>query len=102
MKRLHGMVSETCLVVAARDQVSSDLADEAVILNLKSGVYYGLNSVGARIWNLVQHPKTIHEIRDVLVDEYDVDPDLCKRDLQTLLQDLEAAGLVQIEHETTA
>ena len=42
------------IVKAAKEQVSCDLAGEAVILNLKSGQYFGLNEVGTRIWNLIQ------------------------------------------------
>ena len=44
-------------MVATKDQVSCDLAGEAAILNIKSGVYYGLDPVGARIWNLMQEPR---------------------------------------------
>ena len=41
-------------VVAIADQASVDLDDEAAILNLKTGVYFGLNEVGAWIWRLIQ------------------------------------------------
>ena len=53
------------VVVAARQQISCDLADEVAILNLESGVYYGIDAVGALIWNLVQQPRTRSEERRV-------------------------------------
>ena len=63
-------LSDRTTVVVAKDQVSCDLAGEAAILNLKNGVYYGLNTVGARVWNLVQEPKTFAELRDTpLIDK---------------------------------
>ncbi len=50
----------------SRDQISCDLAGEAPILNLKSGVYFGLDAVGARIWSLLQKPVMLAEICDAL------------------------------------
>jgi Coenzyme PQQ synthesis protein D (PqqD) len=90
------------IVSATQGQVSSDLAGEAVILDLASGVYYGLNEVGARIWHLIQQPQTIQAIQHALLQEYDVDAEVCTQDLLQLLQELQAAGLLQISHETPA
>ena len=91
------MVSGRSTVVATRDQVSSDLEGEVAILNLKAGVYYGLDDVGARIWTLLQEPKTVSEIRDVILQEYDVEAERCERDLLALLQRLADEGLVEVE-----
>jgi hypothetical protein len=96
------MLSANSTVVAARDQVSCGLADEAVILDLRAGVYYGLNSVGARIWDLIQEPRTVDQIRDAILEEYEVDPDSCERDLRALIGDLAARELVRIDHGTPA
>ncbi len=95
-------LSERSIVVATKEQAFCNLADEAVILNLKAGVYYGLNSVGARIWSLVQEPRTVSDIRDALVEEYDVDPDRCERDLLLLLRDLATKELIKTTDETAA
>jgi hypothetical protein len=94
-------VLKSSIVVAIKEQISSDLAGEAVILNLKSGVYFGLNEVGAKIWSLIQNPKPICDLRDALLAEYEVEPEVCERDLLQLLQDLKAAGLIEVGHEET-
>jgi hypothetical protein len=93
-------VSRNSTVVAARDLVSCNLADEAVILNLKDGIYYGLNSVGGRIWSLIQESRTVDQIQDVILEEYEIDPDSCERDLLMLVGDLAARELVRIDDET--
>ena len=62
------------IIVAVADQASVDLDDEAAILNLKTGVYFGLNEVAARIWRLIQTPHTVGEIRAAVLDEFDVEP----------------------------
>jgi hypothetical protein len=99
VKRTLSMSSN---VVVAKDQVSSDLGGEVAILNLKAGEYYGLNAVGARIWNMIQRARTVEEIRDVLVSEYQVEPERCERDLIMLLQSLADAELIVVRDETPA
>jgi hypothetical protein len=91
------VVSGDSTVVAAKDQVSSDLGGEVAILDLKAGVYYGLDAVGARIWSLIQEPRTVNEIRNILLEEYEVEPERCERDLLVLLQRLATEGLVEVE-----
>ncbi|MGO9603687.1 MAG: PqqD family protein [Candidatus Binataceae bacterium] len=83
-------------VAASRDQVSCDLAGEAAILNLKSGVYFGLDPVGARVWSLLQNPLTLAEICDALSQEYDVERGRLEADLRELISDLTEHGLVRI------
>ena len=83
-------------VAAGKDVVSSRLADEIVILDLKSGVYHGLEAVGARIWELLEEAGHIAEIRDALLDEYEVAAERCEEDLVALIDELESHGLVQI------
>lgn len=92
---MESLFSTSSIVVAAKEQIHCNLAEEAVVLGLRAGVYYGLNSVAARIWNLVQEPKTVQELRDVIVAEYDVDPDRCERDLLGLLRDLATRDLIE-------
>jgi Coenzyme PQQ synthesis protein D (PqqD) len=91
------VVSGDSTVVAAKDQVSSDLGGEVAILDLKAGVYYGLDAVGARIWSLIQEPRTVNEIRDILLEEYEVEPERCERDLLVLLQRLADERLIEVE-----
>ena len=66
------------------------------MLNLRSGRYYGLDPVGARIWNLIQTPRTVQEIRDILLQDYEVEPDRCEGDLVALLEKLANEGLVDV------
>ncbi len=93
------IVSENSIVTAVDDQVSRDLDGEAAILNLNSGIYYGLNSVGARIWGLLREPKTVSQILETLLKEYEVDTEQCRNDLMKLLNDLAEAGLIEVRNE---
>ena len=90
------------LVVATKDQVSSEVGEDAVILNLKTGIYHGLDPVGARIWHLLQEPRTVNDILNTLLQEYEIEPERCERELVDLLQKLADAELVKVSNETTA
>ncbi|MEM7760497.1 MAG: PqqD family peptide modification chaperone [Cyanobacteria bacterium P01_A01_bin.40] len=84
----------------AENQASSNVDEETIILNLKSGAYYGLNNVGVIVWNLIQEPKTVKEIRDTILEEYDVESEQCSQDLFRLLKELSVAGLIKVKNET--
>lgn len=96
------VLSTDTRVGPAPDQISCDLNGEAVILNLKSGVYYGLDEVGARVWKLIEEPRTLHEIRDELVQEYDVSPEQCEADVRGLLARMLDEGLIEVRDGTPA
>jgi hypothetical protein len=83
-------------IVATKEQIFCDLAGEAAILSLKNGVYYGLNPVGARAWNLVQVPRTFAELRETLLGEYEVDASSLEFDLRELLSQLDEQGLIEV------
>ena len=88
------------VLVAARDQVSCDLAGEAAILHLGSGMYYSLDRVGARVWSLVQSSTSFHRIRDTLLAEYDVTAERLEPDLTELLNSLLAERLIEVRHDS--
>jgi len=70
------------------------LGDEAVLLDLHSNQYFGLNEVGCRIWQLIPELGRLASIRDRLVEEYDVSVDQAWHDLKTLIAELLQRGLV--------
>ena len=90
------------LFVAAKDQVFCDLGGESAILNLQNGTYYGLNPMGSIIWNLIQEPREFGEIRDLILKEYDVEPEICEKDIQKFLNDLSAQGLIEFRDKSSA
>jgi hypothetical protein len=89
-------------VMATKEQVSADLNGEAVILNLKSGVYYGLNPIGALVWNQIQEPRRVLDLRDAVMAEYAVEAQVCEQDLLALLEGLLEAGLIEVSDAAPA
>jgi hypothetical protein len=89
-------LSGQSVVTVTKDQVSCSLGPEAAILNVKDGIYYGLDPVGASIWKLLQRPCKVADIQLALLQEYDVEPERCERDLMALLEGLLGAGLIEV------
>lgn len=75
------------------------LGDEAALLHLVTGTYYGLDPTGTRIWELAQEPTAVSELLAALLAEFDVDPEECERDLLYLLENLAGETLIEIHHE---
>lgn len=80
-------------VAASEDAVFRELDGEAVLLNLETGMYYGLDAVGTRAWQLAAADGRLRAVRDGLVGEFDADPPTIERDLLTLAEALVAKGL---------
>jgi hypothetical protein len=83
-------------VVASREQLSTKLSDEAVILGLRDSIYYGLDGPGVRIWELVQQPASLGDVADTVSREFDVDRDTALNDLLALTGDLLTRGLLEV------
>jgi hypothetical protein len=70
--------------------------DETVLLNSQTGVYYGLNGVGSRIWELLAEGKNLKTICECLKAEYKVSPEALQMDALRLVQELQAKGLLEV------
>ena len=88
--------SEAAIVVAAKDQVSCPLGEDIIILDLKAGLYFSLDNVGAKVWELIQQPQSVSGIRQAILETFEVSPDLCGGDLMALLRELADRNLIEI------
>jgi hypothetical protein len=78
------------------DAIARRVGDELVILNVGSGTYFGLDPVGARIWELLQEGKSPQQVCDVMIDEYEVSQEVLERDITKLMKDLLAEDLISL------
>ena len=93
------MQAEICRASTARireDVVFRKLEGEAVILNLATGTYFGLDPVGTRIWELIQEQGRVDAVLEAILHEYEVEPAQCEQDLLLLLRKLYAKDLSEI------
>jgi hypothetical protein len=81
-------------IVAANDQVACEVTGEVVILDMKNGVYHGLDPVGSFIWEQLQKPTSVSAVRDALLQQYDVDAERGEKELVEFLEKLGGQGLI--------
>jgi len=89
-------LADSTKISVNKQAFSCILDDEVVVLGIKDGVYYGLDSTGSFIWNLIQEPIKIGEIRDAILEKYEVEKEICEADLLSFLQDLLEKGLLEV------
>lgn len=76
------------------DLMEADLGEEIVALHLDQGTCFGFNEVAAWIWRRLEQPASFDQLRDELLDLYDVSSDQCTQELRTVLDDLVEKKLV--------
>ena len=77
--------------------IEAEVDGELVALHVDSGTCYGFNGTATRVWALIAEPKSLAELRGALLAEYDVEPELCDRQLRELLGELQRDGLIEIK-----
>jgi hypothetical protein len=90
------MVTISSRVVVSDAAVFRELDGEAVLLNLDTGIYFGLNEVGTRMWRLMEQHGQLDAVRDAIVGEFDVPSTTAERDLVALVVALQEKGLIQV------
>ena len=79
------------------DVLFRDLGGEAVVLNLKTGKYYGLDEVGTRMWALLTQHGQVAPAYQALLDEYDVTAEQLRPDFFHFIDELAAHGLLNVD-----
>lgn len=93
-------ISNNSIVAATKSQVSCALNAETVILHFDVGVYFGLNG-GIFVWEQIQHARTVRELRDAILREFEVGPDRCEQDLLNLVEELQNQDLIEVRDNAT-
>jgi hypothetical protein len=77
--------------------LANPVGEEIIILNMETGDYLGLNAVGASIWEQIQEPRTVQDIIDKLIAEYDIDANTCTTETLSYLVKINQLGLLKID-----
>lgn len=90
------MIDFSDRVVLPNKVLAKQLDDELVILDLQSESYFGLDDIGTTMWNELIGAESIQQAYDALLEQFDVEPERLRADLQDLLASLVEGNLVQI------
>ena len=89
-------VSFTDRIRVPSDVLISQLQEESVLLNLDNERYYGLDDVGTRMLSVLTSSDSVQSAWLQLIDEYDVDREVLRQDLVSLIERLQEQGLVEV------
>ena len=92
-------LSNETVLVRSEGPLGTSIPGETVILDPVKGVYFGLDGVGARVWELIEDPVALGAVLDALEAEYDVDRPTLEYDVRNLVADLIQAGLARTTSE---
>jgi len=88
------MTSPTETVTVPPQVMFRLVGDEAVLLDLQSGMYFGLDPVGARMWNLLAEGRTLADVASTVAEEYGVEVGRVQSDILELVATLRGKGLL--------
>lgn len=83
-------------VVRSEGLVSADVGDEVVMLHLEKNAYYDTDPVGAYIWRRLTEPVRVRELRDDLLQRYEVSPETCEADVLAFLREAHREGVIRL------
>ena len=89
------MLEPSTVVRKSAAQVSCVLNEEVAVLNVEKALYFGLQGVGAHIWDFLEAPHSVAEICDDVNANFDVEPEVCRQDVMKFLDGLVDAGLIE-------
>jgi len=81
----------------SEEMLSTELDQETVLMNIDAGAYYGLAGPAQIIWEKLKTPITFSALVDRLVEEYEIAPEVCAKDLHAFLGEMEREGLLRVE-----
>ena len=90
------MLDPSTVVKKSAAQVACVLNEEVAVLNLDRAVYFGLQGVAAYIWDTLEEPRSVAQICDDVMTEFDVDAEICRNDVCRFVVDMREAGLIEI------
>ncbi len=83
-------------VTISPEVLFQEVSGEIVLLDLASESYFGLDKIGARIWALLKEDKSVGQVLDALLEDYEVDRARLEKDVNELLENLLEAGLIKM------
>jgi len=89
-------IDTTTIITHGNNHVAANLEDKVMMMSVQQGNYYGLDTIGSRIWKLIEQPHSITAVCDTLLEEFEVDREICERDLLMFVQQLAKENLIKV------
>lgn len=95
----HATVTLNDFVVASSEVVYRSVGDEAVILDVTAGLYFGLEAVGRTVWEYIQQSRKVIDVLQHVQQGFDVERSKCAQDVCAFLAELQEKKLVRVSSQ---
>jgi len=86
-------------VARSEEVLTSEVDGEVVMMSIEEGTYSGLDGIGSEIWRLLGSPLKVSDICDAMMARYDVERDVCEKDVLAFLNDLASDNTIRVVEE---
>ena len=90
-----------CVVERGPDIIGAEVDQDLVMVSVENGFYYGTSNVGREIWEAIEQPKKVSDLIEELTASYNVDPEVCKEQTLSFLEQLLAENLVRVKNASS-
>ena len=85
-------------IIALNPEIVRNTIDsEVVIMSLAKNNYFRINKIGSHIWELLKTPITLEEINKVMMAQYNVEPEICRKDVLQFIEEVLKLELIMIQ-----
>lgn len=95
-------ISMNTLVARHNDVFFAEIDAEVVMMSPDHGSYCGINEIGGRVWQLIETPVAVSDLCDALMEEFEVEREVCEREVIAFLDELVREGLARTVDEASA
>ncbi len=93
------MIESNTVISRNSSVLFSDLDDKILMMSIDKGTYYSLDEVGTRIWGLIENPASVEELCEVLLTEFEVEPETCRQDVLNFMSEMSELEVISISKE---
>lgn len=82
--------------IARPDVVDCDIGGDRALLHLETNTYFTMNATASALWLSLSEPKTLGELVGVVTERFEVTEAQCRGDIETLLEQMAEAQVIDV------
>lgn len=88
------MINLDSTINKSGELLATDVDGELVMMNIETGKYYGMNTIGAAIWKMIEEPIDVTSICEELEKKFEVDSATCEKEVLNFLHQMESEDMI--------
>ncbi len=97
IRNLEMSITLQSLIARNLEIITNEIDDELVMMSVEEGKYFGLNAIGASIWEQLEEPKTIESIVNILLDKFEVNQEQCEKESLDFISEMIKKNVILVQ-----